>query len=137
MLSYWNIPCVSMITCIYRRGSSILPLQIQDTLFLDILLFSVIAFWCLVTWLRCDFFILCLNDFWHIIYEIVADFNSIPVDVLWRLWLLEKDFVTNWGNVFEWFVQTDLLGFRLNDIMFRFHVFGFSDLVLVYFKSLL
>ena len=38
-----------------------------------------------------------------------------------------KFFVINWRNIFETFVETDLLKCGLNHIMVRFYVFGFSD----------
>ena len=43
----------------------------------------------------------------------------------------------NWRNVFATFAETDFLKGGLNHTMFRFSVFGFSDLLLVYFKSAL
>ena len=42
--------------------------------------FSAIAFWSLVTWFRCDFFIMSLDDFWHIVHATVADFNCIAIE---------------------------------------------------------
>ena len=53
---------------------------LDSSLPLDIMLFSAIAFWSLVTWFRCDFFIMSLDDFWHIIHATVADFNCIAVE---------------------------------------------------------
>ena len=99
-----------MITYGYRNGSSIIPLQVQDTLFsamvllchihklrhwldsslpLDILLFSAIAFWSLVTCFRCDFFIKSLDDIWHIVHATVSDFNCTAVENFVKL-------VTSW-----------------------------------------
>ena len=42
--------------------------------------FSAIAFWSLVTWFRCDFFIMSLDHFWHIVHATVADFNCIATE---------------------------------------------------------
>ena len=86
MLSYWNISCLWMVTCGYRNGSSILLLQVHDTLFSTMILlrhiykFSAIAFWSLIKWFRCDVFIMSFDDFWHIVHAAVADFNCIVVE---------------------------------------------------------
>ena len=41
--------------------------------------FSTIAFWPLVTWFWCDFFIMFLDDIWNIVHENIADFEYIAV----------------------------------------------------------
>ena len=90
-----------MITCGYRNGSSILPRQVQDTLFSiwtcyvtsinyiinltvpfhwTLCFFSAIAFWRFVTWFQFEFFIMPLDDFWHIVHAPVADFNCTAVE---------------------------------------------------------
>ena len=51
-----------------------------------------------------------------------------------KLLLSWKIFVT---NVFEAFVETDLLKGGLNHIMFGIRVYRFSDVLFVYFKSTL
>ena len=42
--------------------------------------FSAIAFWFLVTWFWCNFFIMPLDDLWHIVHATVADFNCTGVE---------------------------------------------------------
>ena len=42
--------------------------------------FSAIAFRSLVTWFRCDLFIMPLDDCWFIVHATVADFNCIAVE---------------------------------------------------------
>ena len=145
-----------MITCSYRNSSSILPLQVQDTLFsvrifyvtfinyIIILkvpfywtfcFFSAILIWCLVTWFRCYFFIMSLNDFWHIVHPTVSDFSCIAVEnfvkfaACWRMFCYQlKQCVCNvcWNGFAKGWVKSFALEF-----------FGFSDLLLAYFKSIL
>ena len=83
------------------NGSFILPLQVLGTLFSAMVLLlqicklccwldrslplSILIFFCncimvLVTWLRFDFFIMSLDDFWDIVHATVADFNIISVE---------------------------------------------------------
>ena len=90
--------------------------------------FSPIAFWCLVKWFRCDFFIISLVDFWHIAYAAVANFNCIAVENILKF--VASCFLINWRNVFELFIETDLLEAGFNDIVLHFYVFGFSDTLL-------
>ena len=145
-----------MITCGYRNCSFILPLQ--DTPFSTMVLlrqiyklrryltvplhrtfsfFSAIALWSLVTEFRCDFFIMSRDDFWHIVHATIADCNCIVIEYFMKFAASRKCFVTNLRNVFSTFIETDLLKGGLNHIMFCFCVFGFSDLLSEYFKSIL
>ena len=97
-----RISHVKMITCGHRIGSSILPLKVLDTLFFQqwscyvrflnyvvnltvpfhwtFCFFSAIAVWSLVMWFWCDFFIMSLDDFWHIVHAAFADLNCIAVE---------------------------------------------------------
>ena len=43
-------------------------------------IFSAIGFWSLVTCFRCNFFIVSLDDSWHIVHATLADFNCISVE---------------------------------------------------------
>ena len=119
-----------MITCGYRNGSSILPLQVQDTLFsamvllchiyklyhwldsslpLDILLFfcSCILVFGHVALMWCFYYVPWW--FWHIIHATLVDFNCIVVENFVKIVASGKCFVTNWRNVFVTFIETDLL----------------------------
>lgn len=70
-----------------------------------------------------------LDDFWHIVYAAVVDFNCIAVETFIKFLISRKMcFVT-----IEEITETNLLWGGLNDIMFRFHVF-FPNLLLVHFE---
>ena len=88
-----------------------------------------ITFWSLIVWLQCDFFIMALDGFWHVIHAIVAD---LLLKILWSLWLLGKSFVTIWRHFFAMFVETDLWKDGLNHIMFHFPVWFFWFVVVVF-----
>ena len=141
-------------TCGYRNGSSILPMQVQDTLFPAMVLLRHICK--LRHWLDSSlpldillFFCNCILVFGHMVsmwlfyyvpwwfltlfMQLWLALTVLRLKILWTLWLFRKCFVINWRNVFE----TDLLKGELNHIMFRFRIFHFFDLLLVYFKSTL
>ena len=130
-----------MISCGYRNGSSILPLQVKDTLFsamvllhhiyklrhwldssfpLDILFFFLqlhFGIWSRgfnVTFLLCPIMI-----FGILLIQLFLTLTALRLKILWSLRLLGKYFVTNWRNVFATFVETDLLKGGLNHIMFK------------------
>ena len=63
--------------------------------------------------------------------------NVLQLKILKSLQLLGKCFAISRSNALETFVETDLLKGGLKYIMFCFHDFGFSDLLLVNFKSTL
>ena len=52
--------------------------------------FSAIAFWSLIMRFRCDFFIMSIDDFWHIDHATVADFKCIVVKHFVKFWSFEK-----------------------------------------------
>ena len=99
--------------------------------------FSAFAFRSLVTWFRCDIFIMSLNDFQHIVHTTVAYVNCIAIENFVKFLSSWKMFCYQLKNVFATFVETESLKRGLNHTMFRFRVFSFSDLLLVCFKSTL
>ena len=100
--------------------------------------FSAIAFWSLITWFRCDFFIMSIDGFWHIVHATVADFNCFAVKHFVKFVVFRKMFCYHLKKYHcKLCVETDLIKGGLNHIIFRFRVFDFSDLLLAYFKSTL
>ena len=97
--------------------------------------FLAIAFWYLVMSPRWEFLLFPLMIFDVVHAAVVAGFNCIVVKVLLNLWHCENCFVISWRNIFVMFVDTNFLKGRLNRIIFGFHFFGLSDLLLAYFKS--
>ena len=81
-------------------------------------------------------FLLCPLMIFDILFmQLWITLTVLQLKILWSLWLLGKCFVSNWRNVFAAFVETELVKSGLNNILFRFRLFGFSDLLLMYFKS--
>lgn len=98
-----------------------------DSFFFHSVLFSTIKFWCLFKGFRYDSFVMFFNDFWYVVQPAVADFKCVAVKNCVNSMTSGKIFVINWRNIFETFVETDLLKRGLNHIMVRFCIFGFSD----------
>ena len=86
--------------------------------------FSTIPFWPLVTWFRCDFFIMFVDDFWNIVHANIADFEYIAVKSFVK-------FLAFW-KMFCYQLKECLCNVCWNYVMFCFRVFDFSDL-LVFF----
>ena len=154
-----------MITCAFRNDSSILPLQVQDILFRQWSFTSnlwttsmtrqftsvghsgvffrnciLVSFFFLQLYFGLSFSAIAFYVHWWILTYCSCNCNWLLLYCGWKIceaWILGKCFVTNWRNVYATLLETDLLRGRLNHIMFCFHIFCFSDLLLVYFRSTL
>ena len=67
--------------------------------------------------------------------ELYLTLTLLRLKILWSLLVLGNYCITDWRNVFATFVERGLLKAWVNHIRFFFRVFGFPDLLLVYFKS--